>query len=205
LLTSLSYKEASELAMFGAKVLHPRTILPAIAANIPVRVLNTFNPNGSGTLITKVGDSSGLIKAVTAKALVPLINIYSVDMFLSKGFLKKIFAVFAKHNISVDLVSASEVSVSVTLDNTENVQLALKELNRFANVTQINEYGSVSLVGEQIMSVPALLPKVFSLFEAHNIPVYMLSYNAMNINVVIVVPSRYVNKAVELLHANFLA
>ena len=204
LLNNLSYQEAAELAMFGAKVLHPRTILPAIIANIPVKVLNTFNIDSPGTTITKISRSSGIVKAITAKQMVPLINIYSVDMFLSRGFLKKIFNGFAKYNISVDLVSASEVSVSVTLDNTENLPAAIKYLNKFTKITQLEDHGSVSLIGEAIMRSPHLMSKVFGLFEEHDIPVHMVSYSAANINVGLVMPSKHINKALKLLHKNFI-
>jgi aspartate kinase len=204
LLENLSYQEAAELAIFGAKVLHPRTILPAILANIPVRVLNTFNITSPGTTITSTSSASGIVKAITTKNKVPLINIYSVDMFLSRGFLKKIFNVFAKYNISVDLVSASEVSVSVTLDNTESLTEAIKYLGKFTKITQLENHGSISLIGEAIMQSPHLMSKVFTLFEAHDIPVHMVSYSAANINIGLVMPSMHINNALKLLHKNFI-
>ena len=125
-------------------------------------------------------------------------------MFLSRGFLKKIFNGFAKYNISVDLVSASEVSVSVTLDNTENLPEAIKYLSKFTKITQLENHESISLVGESIMQAPHLMSKVFTLFERYDIPVHMVSYSAANINVGLVMPSIHINKALELLHQHFI-
>ena len=205
LIDYLSYQEAAELAMFGAKILHPRTIQPAVKANIPVRVLNTFNLANQGTLIkNKTITSGALVKAITWRRQVPLINIYSADMFLSKGFLQKIFAVLARNNISVNMLSASEVSVSVTLDQVGQLDNALLELNRFAKTEYSDGYGTISLVGEQIMTTPSLMQDVFDLFEATATPVEMLSYSASNINISMIIPSAKINSLVPLLHKHFI-
>lgn len=205
LLNQLSYQEAAELAMFGAKVLHPRTIQPAVRADIPVRVLNTFNIENCGTIIAHSADNSdGNVKSVTWKKSVPLLNIYSADMFLSKGFLQKIFAVLAKNNISVNMLSASEVSVSVTLDTTGKLDEALQELNKFAKTNYIEGFGTVSLVGEQIMNTPSLMQKLFDLFQETSTQVQMLSYSASNINISMIVPSDKITDIVPLLHTKFI-
>ncbi len=206
LINQLSYQEAAELAMFGAKVLHPRTIQPAVKADIPVRVLNTFNIENAGTLIEhNSGTGDGLVKAITWKKSAPLLNIYSADMFLSKGFLQKIFAILAQNNISVNMLSASEVSVSVTLDNTGRLGSALTELNEFAKTDYIEGYGTISLVGEQIMSTPSLMQEVFNLFEQTSTRVEMLSYSASNINLSMVVPVEKINQVVPMLHKRFIS
>lgn len=205
LLKQLSYQEAAELAMFGAKVLHPRTIQPAVRADIPVRVLNTFNIDNVGTIIAHAADNSdGTVKSVTWKKAVPLLNIYSADMFLSKGFLQKIFAVLAKNNISVNMLSASEVSVSVTLDTIGKLDEALQELNKFAKTDYIEGFGTVSLVGEQIMNKHSLMQELFNLFQATSTQVQMLSYSASNINISMIVPTDKIGEIVPLLHTKFI-
>lgn len=205
LLKQLSYQEAAELAMFGAKVLHPRTIQPAVKIGIPVKVLNTFNLDNVGTVIAHGADNTdGTVKSVTWKKSAPLLNIYSADMFLSKGFLQKIFAVLAKKNISVNMLSASEVSVSVTLDNIGLLDEALLELNEFANTDYIEGFGTISLVGDQIMSTPSLMQSLFDIFHAKDVPVQMLSYSASNINISMIVPSDKIMEVVPVIHKKFI-
>lgn len=205
LLKQLSYQEAAELAMFGAKVLHPRTIQPAVKIGIPVKVLNTFNIENPGTIIAHGADNSdGTVKSVTWKKSAPLLNIYSADMFLSKGFLQKIFAVLAKNNISVNMLSASEVSVSVTLDNIGKLDEALVELNKFAKTDYFEGFGTISLVGDQIMNTPSLMQNLFNLFQDANIPVQMLSYSASNINISMIVPSDRIMDIVPIIHQKFI-
>jgi len=122
-LEQVSFAEASELAYFGAKVLHPKTIIPAMEKNIPVRVLNTFNPKGSGTLIlNEVEKSNQTVKAITSKRNITLIHVNSKRMLGAYGFLARLFEVFYKYKQSVDVVSTSEVSVSMTADNGKNIE-----------------------------------------------------------------------------------
>ncbi len=205
LLKQLSYQEAAELAMFGAKVLHPRTIQPAVKADIPVRVLNTFNLDNCGTMIAHSADNTdGTVKSVTWKKSAPLLNIYSADMFLSKGFLQKIFAILAKNNISVNMLSASEVSVSVTLDNIGKLDVALIELNKFAKTDYIEGFGTISLVGEQIMNTPSLMQSLFDLFQSFDTSIQMLSYSASNINISMIVPTDKIEQIVPMLHSKFI-
>ncbi len=206
LLKQLSYQEAAELAMFGAKVLHPRTIQPAVRAGIPVRVLNTFNLDNPGTLIAHHPDNNdGVVKAVTWRNIVPLINIYSADMFLSKGFLQKIFAILANNNISVNMISASEVSVSVTLDNVGKLDSALVELNKFAKADYIEGFGTVSLVGDQIMKTHALMQNIFNTLEALDSKVQMLSYSASTINISMLIPTAHIPEVSKAFHDSFVA
>ena len=125
-------------------------------------------------------------------------------MFLSKGFLQKIFAVLAKNNISVNMLSASEVSVSVTLDTIGKLDEALQELNKFAKTDYIEGFGTVSLVGEQIMNKHSLMQELFNLFQATSTQVQMLSYSASNINISMIVPTDKIGEIVPLLHTKFI-
>ena len=205
LLKQLSYQEAAELAMFGAKVLHPRTIQPAIRIGIPVKVLNTFNLNNSGTIIAHGADNSeGTVKSVTWKKSAPLLNIYSANMFLSKGFLQKIFTILAKNNISANLLSASEVSVSVTLDNIGRLDEAMVALNKFAKTDYLDGFGTISLVGDQIMNTPSLMQNLFDLLQNAGVVVQMLSYSASNVNISVLVPSDKIMAVVPLIHERFI-
>jgi len=200
----ISYREAAELAAFGAKVLHPRTIRPAQSAQIPVRVLNTMNPKNPGTLIEIASPSKSRIVAVTAKKNITLVNIYSADMFLQKGFLSKVFAVFAEHNISVDLVSVSEVSVSVTLDNEDNLKKVTAALSKFTSVTTTSNVGIVSIIGEKIVGVRQIMNRIFEVLDKKNIVPKMISFGATDINISLVVGSLEVEKAVKSLHNSLL-
>lgn len=203
LIPEISYREASEMATFGAKVLHPRTIKPAIQKNIPVRILNTFHSDGSGTLITANNATEGL-KAVSFTRKTTLINIYSVDMLLARGFLARIFEIFANRNISIDLVSVSEVSVSVTLDNVGQLNEAVKELERFCTVSVNSNFGIISLVGEKINTAQHLIKDVAELFHQYSIPIRMISLGASDTNISLVLDTDQVEEAVRLIHDKIL-
>lgn len=204
LLKEVTFLEASELAYFGAKVLHPRTMRPARRAGIPMRIINTMNPKGRGTIIDNLSNNRREIKAITSKKRTELINLYSSDMLFSKGFLAKIFSIFAKYNISVDLVGVSEVSVSVTLENHEMLKPALSELSQFTSVAKIPDFGIVSLVGEGIVEIPGIMKKIFSALDENNIPIKMISLGATDVNISLVVPSEKIETAVEKLHDKIL-
>ncbi len=199
-ISDVSYKEASELAAFGAKILHPRTIRPAISSGIPVRVLNTFNPTAKGTIIKNRDRQKSHIVAIASKRKITLVTIYSTDMLLSKGFLVRVFSIFSKYNISIDLVSVSEVSISASLDNDENLQNAIKELEKFATITTTRQLGMISLIGEKIVNVKNILKEIFSILDNSNIEVKMISLGATDINISLVLPSLKIDKSVNLLH-----
>lgn len=199
-ISDVSYKEASELAAFGAKVLHPRTIRPAISSGIPVRVLNTFNPTAKGTVIKDRTKEKSHIVAIASKRTITLVTIYSTDMLLNKGFLARVFSIFSKYNISIDLVSVSEVSISASLDNDENLENAIKELKKFATITTTRQLGMVSLIGEKIVNVKNILKEIFSILDSSNIEVKMISLGATDINISLVLPSLKIDKSVNLLH-----
>lgn len=196
----VSFKEASELATFGARVLHPRTISPAISANIPVRVLNTFNPKGQGTFIIEKTKFLPPLRAISFKRKIVLINISSENMLLQKGFLAKVFTILARHNISIDLVSVSEVSLSLTLDNDENLDIASRQISEFATVSVNRDCSMISLIGEGIADSTATIRKIFDILDREKIAVRMISFGATNINISLVVKNEQMEKAVKLLH-----
>ncbi len=204
LLKQISYKEASELAIFGAKVLHPRTIKPAIKAGIPVRVLNTLKPGDEGTLICDTPDLQNPVTAISYKRKVSLVNIYSTEMLFSKGFLVRIFKEFTKHNISVDLVSVSEVSVSVTLENDENLDAGVKGPSKFSSVSSNKNLGMVSLIGEGIVTSSSTIRRIFEILDEKKILVKMVSLGATDINVSLVLQYNQVEDAVNTLHDKLL-
>jgi len=203
-LLSVSYREASELAAFGAKILHPKTIKPAIKAGIPVRVLNTFNTKSQGTLIVDTCKLSYPITAISFKRKIILVNMYSTEMLFATGFLARIFEIFSRNDISIDLVSVSEVSVSVTLDEQRGLESALHELAQFTSVTVSKDCGMVSLIGEGIVTSRQVIHKIFDILDKEGILVKVISLGATDINVSIVVKSDQVEKAVKVLHDKLL-
>ncbi|HTE22388.1 MAG TPA: aspartate kinase [Candidatus Limnocylindria bacterium] len=204
LLERLSFREASELAAFGAKILHPKTIKPAVRTGIPVRILNTFRPAAAGTVITEEASGPGGVTAIACKQQTVMINLYASEMLLGQGFLARICTIFAGHNISVDLVSASEASVSLTLDNDDNLEAALAELSTFTTVGVQRDVGIVSLVGSNITQSPATIRLIFSVLEELDIPVRMVSLGASDINVSLIMPAAAVTAAVARLHTQFI-
>lgn len=181
-LPQVSFNEAGELAYFGAKVLHPKTIKPAIEKNIPVRILNTFNVAAPGTLITNEEIES--IKSVTYKKNISVINICSLGMLNAHGFLAKIFDAFARHKVVADVVSTSEVSVSVTVDAAVSQPL-VAELSSFATVTLYENMAIICLVGEGIRAKSGILGQLFSAVHEHNVS--MVSQGASKRNITFLV------------------
>lgn len=181
-LPQVSFNEAGELAYFGAKVLHPKTIKPAIEKNIPVRILNTFNVEATGTLITNEETQS--LKSVTYKKNISVINICSLGMLNAHGFLARIFEAFARHKVVVDVVSTSEVSVSVTVDCSVPENL-IEELSSFATVKVHENMAIVCLVGEGIKTQSGILGQLFSAVREHNVS--MVSQGASKRNITFLV------------------
>lgn len=198
----LSFAEASELAYFGAKVLHPSTIQPAIRRNIPVRIFNSHRPDAGGTLITsQIAPSRGDIKAIACKRGITMINVYSTRMLMAYGFMKKIFDVFDRYQTPVDLVSTSEVSVSITVDSREHLDEIVRELGGFARVTVEDNKAIVCVVGEQLKFTPGIAGRVFKTIE--DINVYMISQGASEINLSFVVDEEQAQRVVAALHREF--
>jgi len=201
---TLTFNEASELAYFGAKVLHPKTILPAMRKGIPVRVLNTYNPNGKGTVIVSKRSGNGqLVKAVSCKKNVSIYHIHSLRMLDAAGFLARIFNIFRDHKKSVDTITTSEVSVSLTVNNAEGMEPIVEELAKFAEVRFAHNRAIVCIIGEQMHENPVVPGKALTLMGRNNINVKMISQGASEINITLVMDNADADKAVRLLHKEF--
>lgn len=201
LLELVSYKEASEMAIFGAKVLHPKTIFPAIRNRIPVYVKNTFNPNCKGTFISYQSSKDKRAKAIAFRKNITVINIISSQMFGTYGFLANVFEIFKEFETEVDLVSTSEVSISLTIDNIKNLNAIVKSLKRFSDVEVINDCVIISVIGEGLKNSTSVARKIFSALSGIN--VLMVSMGASDINFSIVVKEKDFERAVKLLHKDF--
>ncbi|MCX6134630.1 MAG: lysine-sensitive aspartokinase 3 [Ignavibacteriales bacterium] len=198
----ISFREASELAYFGAKVLHPSTILPAVEKNIPVIVLNSKRPQSTGTrIVGHPPKSNAAVKSIASKKGITVINIQSSRMLMAYGFLSSIFSVFQKHKTPVDLVSTSEVAVSLTIDNTTSLEIIERELQQFAEVSVYDNKAIVCVVGEQMRSTVGVVDRVFR--ALNDINVIMISQGASEINMSLVVDEDCVTQAVQQLHKEF--
>jgi len=194
----MSFEEAAELAYFGAKILHPASIWPAQMYNIPVKLLNTMQPSAKGTIILQEAGSTG-VKAVAAKDGIIAINIKSSRMLLAYGFLRKIFEVFEKYRTSIDMITTSEVAVSVTIDSAASLKDIIKELEPFGTVEVEEGLSIVSVVGNEIAETENILHKLFDSLKA--IPVRMVSYGGSKHNVSLLVPSSSKNETLKLLNS----
>jgi aspartate kinase len=194
----LSFEEAAELAYFGAKILHPASIWPAQQYNIPVKLLNTMQPLAKGTIIVEEAGSTG-VKAVAAKDGIYAINIRSSRMLLAYGFLRKIFEVFEKYRTSIDMITTSEVAVSVTIDNAVNLKEVVKELEPFGTITVEDNHTIVSVVGNEIAETKDILVRLFDAVKT--VPVRMVSYGGSKHNVSLLVPSTHKNETLKALNS----
>lgn len=197
-----SFAEAAELAYFGAKVLHPATVLPAIEKNIPVRILNSRRPEVEGTLIVADAPSSSTpIRSIACKKNITLVNIVSTRMLMAHGFLKRIFEIFDRFETPVDMLATSEVSVSLTIDNTRALAAIREEIGEFAEVTVEDGQAIVCLVGENIRKIAGTTARVFAALK--DINVRMVSQGASLLNLSLVVAAGDLHRAVESLHREF--
>ncbi len=200
----ISFEEAAELAYFGARVLHPATVLPAIEKNIPVLVLNSRNPGNEGTrILARTPPSRALVKAIAAKGRITVIDIVAARMLMAHGFLAKVFEVFARHRCAVDVVSTSEVSISLTVDSNEAIPQIATDLEGLAFVKYSGRNAIVCLVGENLRDTPGVAAKVFAAIG--DINVRMISQGASEINITFVIDEANVPEAVRRLHAKFFA
>ena len=197
----LSFYEAAELAYFGAKILHPQTVLPARVQNIPVRLKNTMNPSDSGTLITAESDGSG-IKAVAAKDGITAVKIRSGRMLMAYGFLKNVFEVFEKYKTPIDMISTSEVAVSLSVDNTKNLNQILTELDQFGTVEVDENMTIICIVGDIIQEEKGFASKVFHALDG--IPIRMISYGGSRYNISVLVPTSRKKQTLQALSDNLL-
>jgi len=193
----MSFDEAAELAYFGAKILHPASIWPAQQFNIPVKLLNTMQPAAKGTLIVEEAGSVG-VKAVAAKDGITAIKIKSSRMLLAYGFLRKIFEVFEKFRTPIDMVTTSEVAVSLTIDNKDNLEEILNELQAFGTVETDDNQTIVSIVGNEIAKTPQVMMRLFDSLD--NIPVRMVSYGGSKHNVSLLIPAEYKLQTLQVLN-----
>jgi aspartate kinase len=225
-----SFAEAAELAYFGAKVLHPATVLPAIEKNIPVRILNSRRPEVEGTLIVSDPPASTCpIRSIACKKNITLVNIVSTRMLMAHGFLRRIFEVFDRHETAVDMLATSEVSVSLTIDNTRALKTICEELEQFADVSVESNLAIVCLVGENIRRSPDVAARAFTALAGNSapnardvssvtesgehvarcalnaIPTHMLSQGASQLNLSLVVSATDLGGAVESLHQEFFS
>jgi aspartate kinase len=199
----LSFAEASELAYFGARVLHPKTLLPAMERAIPVRILNTARPDDPGSLITsaaRAADSSWRVKSIACKKEISAVTIVSTRMLLAHGFLARVFEVFGRHHIVVDLVTTSEVSISVTVDDPSRLDDAIGDLEGIGQVEVRHGLAVVAVVGEGAPSHIGLAGHVFTLLGGVGIGVEMISQGASRVNLSFVVRGDDADRAVRLLH-----
>lgn len=202
-ISEVSFQEASELAYFGAKVLHPLTIKPAIEKKIPVRILNTFRPSEPGTLIKDTVDSNDTIRAVSSKKGITAIFISTPKMLMSYGFLAKVFAIFDKYQTSIDTIATSEISVALTIDQADNLKEIVRDLSQYGDVRVMSDVAIVSVVGRQYREKSGIAGRVFAALKDVNI--VMISGGASDINLSFVVEGANADDAVRMLHGEFLS
>ncbi|MCW3467693.1 aspartate kinase [Chitinophaga nivalis] len=193
----LSFDEAAELAYFGAKILHPASIWPAQHFNIPVKLLNTMQPEAKGTIITEMPKGNG-VKAVAAKDGIIAIKIKSSRMLLAYGFLRKIFEIFEKYRTPIDMITTSEVAVSITIDSAQYLDQILKELQPFGTVELDHHQTIVSIVGNEVAATPSIITKLFDAMD--EIPLRMISYGGSRHNISILINGQYKERTLQVLN-----
>ena len=200
-ISKLSYEEAAELARFGAKVLHPLSIEPAASKNIPVYVLNSMNPDCEGTVVLGSSCIFDGVKSISYNENIRVINIYSPKMINTTGFLTKIFAVFEKYGVSVDMISTSEASVSVTVDASSPIDPVAKDLAKLGNITIDRDKSQVSIIGKNIIGVKGAVAAVFEAVSDNKI--YMMSQGSSFLNLSLVVDRPEMATVIRKLHKVF--
>lgn len=200
----ISFEEASELAYFGARVLHPSTLLPAIEKNIPVLILNSYRPEVEGTrIVAERVPCTNVVKSISSKRNITVVNITSTRMIGAHGFLRRIFEAFERSQTSVDMVSTSEVSVSATIDRPGALAAIRGELEQFAQVDVEDDQAIVCIVGDNIRHTPGVAARAFRALGGINIR--MISQGASRLNLGFVVAGQDLEAALEALHAEFFS
>ena len=198
----LSYEEAAELAYFGAKVLHPKTIKPAVDNAIPVRVCNTFQPNEVGTMILdESGEAPNKIKSIASKKNITILRITSARMLGAYGFMSAVFQVFDRHRTVIDVISTSEVSVALTLDSADNLEKVVEDLRRLGDVEVETGYAVICVVGEGLRASTGLASKIFSTIQDVNVA--LVSHGASAVNLTFVVKESDAAEVIRKLHKEF--
>lgn len=199
---AISFAEAAELAYFGAKVLHPSTLVPAMDRDIPVHVCNSRQIDQPGTFISAAPvSSSSPIKSIACKRGITIVNILSTQMLLSYGFLRRIFEVFETHETVVDVVATSEVNVSLTVDSSQELEAIRNDLAEFGEVRVAPDMAIICIVGEDVKETPGIAARIFGALEGIN--VQMISQGASRINMTFLVAEETMEEAVWLLHEEF--
>lgn len=193
----LSFDEAAELAYFGAKILHPASIWPAQMYSVPVKLLNTMEPKAKGTTIATEAAGVG-VKAIAAKDGIVAVKIKSTRMLLAYGFLRKVFEVFEKYRTPIDMITTSEVAVSLTIDNDSNLDAIVKELGVYGTVELESGQAIVSIVGHQLTTNDNLLTKLFQSLET--VPITMVSYGGSQHNISLLIPGSHKQQTLQLLN-----
>jgi aspartate kinase len=185
-------------------VLHPATVVPAIEKNIPVLILNSRRPEISGTrIVAEAVPCANAVKSIACKRKITVVNVHSNRMLMAHGFLRRIFEVFDRHETAVDMVSTSEVSVSLTIDNTSRLETISKELSEFSEISVEGGQAIVCLVGDNIRYTPGVAMRVFG--TLHGINIRMISQGASLLNLSFVVAETDLHRTVEALHREFFA
>ena len=197
-LEKISFEEAAEMAHFGAKVLHPLTIEPAVKKNIPLFVLNSMNPSGKGTAILRSELIEDGVKSVSFKENIRVINIFSMRMINTSGFLRRVFEIFSENKVSVDLISTSEANISVTVDASQKIDNVVEQLSEFSDVIVDDDKSQVSVIGKNIVRLNGMLKKTFTPLKKCN--VYMISQGASFVNISFVVDREELDEVVLGLH-----
>src|SRR5882762_8881810 len=196
-IAELTFDEASELAYFGAKILHPSTIVPAQKYGVPVRLKNTMDETAFGTLISERG-TRGEFKAIAAKDGITAVKIKSSRMLLAYGFLRQVFEVFEKHKTSIDMISTSEVAVSVTIDESKHLNEIIAELKNFGSIDVDPNQTIICIVGNMLAEKEGVLTEVFNALSS--IPIRMVSYGGSTNNISLLVETSQKEKALNLLN-----
>lgn len=196
-IAQLSFDEAAELAYFGAKILHPASIWPAQQYNIPVKLLNTMEPDAQGTTITAKEQGSG-VKALAAKDGITAIKIKSSRMLLAYGFLRKVFEVFEKYKTSIDMITTSEIAVSLTIDDLSHLAEIIKELEIYGSVEVDRNQTIISIVGNMIAESKGTMAKIMNCLKDY--PIRMVSYGGSRHNVSLLLEAKYKNEALKSLN-----
>ncbi|GHU54231.1 aspartate kinase [Spirochaetia bacterium] len=200
---TVTYEEASELAYFGAQVLHPRAMQPCIKTGTPVLVKNSYNPQAPGTRIISTLEKKHLpVRAITSRKNVTLVDIVSTRMLGQYGFLEEVFAAFARHHLSVDMVATSEVSISLTLDTAQDLTTLKKELSQIAKVDIRTGKAIVTIIGD-VRRSSEILARAFRTCQLIGVPVQMVSQGASKVNISFIVDDTEAPEVVKALHIDF--
>jgi aspartate kinase len=194
----ISCEEAAEMAHFGAKVLHPLTMEPAIGKNIPIYVLNSMNPQGKGTVILRDEYIEDGVKALSFKQNIRLVNIFSTRMINTPGFLNKTFEIFGRHNVSVDFISTSEANISLTMEAGQDIETVVKELSAFAKVKVEDDKSQISIIGKNIAKINGMACDILNTLKEYRI--YMISQGATDVNISFVVDRADLDKIINATH-----